>query len=131
MRERDRAGGAWAISCWSFSLTTGTPTYFYFDNDVWVDKAKAVFAANKRQNSEKLRSLLHEMFTSHHDVYSLLLAFLRRSGKNRQPKQSLPRIVLVEFQSWLEGEGPENEQGTKSVDVCGRDRLVIPSFTCI
>ncbi len=80
----------------------GTPSYFYFDNDVWVDEARAVFAASKKQNSERLQSLLHGMFSSHHDVYSLLLAFLRRLGKNRQPKHSLPRIAMVEFRSWLE-----------------------------
>ena len=77
-------------------------SYMYYDDDVWVDEAKAVFAANKKDNPEaKLRPLLLEMFGAHQDVFSLILTFLRRSGKIRQPKLSLPRIVVIEFQKWL------------------------------
>ncbi len=101
---------------------SGAPSYLYFDNDVWVDEAKAVFAASKKQKSEKLSSLLHGMFSSHHDVYSLLLAFLKRSGRNRQPKQSLPRIALLEFQVWLEADEDDEQHKSAQVENLGRAR---------
>ena len=73
----------------------------YFDDDNWVDEAKAVFVEKKKQNSEKLQSLLREMFDAHHDVFSLVIAFLRRTGKCQQAKQSLPRVAMDEFKRWL------------------------------
>ena len=95
------------------STAPAMKSYMYYDDDVWVDEAKAVFAANKKDNPEaKLRPLLLEMFGAHQDVFSLILAFLRRSGKIRQPKLSLPRIVVIEFQKWLrekKSSGEENK----------------------
>lgn len=95
------------------STAPAMKSYMYYDDDVWVDEAKAVFAANKKDDPEaKLRPLLLEMFEAHHDVFTLILAFLRRSGKIRQPKLSLPRIVVTEFKKWLRerrSSGEENK----------------------
>ena len=51
------------------------------------------------------------MFSSHGDVFSLVLAFVRRSGKNRQAKLSLPRIVLAEFEQWREEKKSAGQEG--------------------
>ena len=86
-------------------------SYMYYDDDVWVDEAKAMFSACKKEQPEiKLRPLLWEMFEAHHDVFCLILAFLRRSGKIRQPKLSLPRIVVTEFQEWLKEKRSSGEK---------------------
>ena len=93
------------------STAPAMKSYMLYDDDVWVDEAKAVFAANKKNNPEaKLRPLLLEMFGAHQDVLSLILAFLRRSGKIRQPKLSLPRIVVIEFQKWLREKKSSREE---------------------
>ena len=81
-----------------------------YEDDVWVDEAKAVFSRHKKENSDELQRLLREMFSLHTDVYSLMLTFARRAGKTRHPPNSLPRIALATFQQWLkEGEGEEEE----------------------
>ena len=85
------------------------PPYAMYEDDIWVDEAKAIFAKHKKENSKELQELLSEMFSLHTDVYSLLLAFVKRAGKTRQPPKSVPRIALAAFQKWL-GEGDERER---------------------
>lgn len=88
------------------------PPYAMYEDDVWVDEAKAIFSKHKNEDSEELKQLLREMFALHSDVYSLLLAFVRRAGKTRHPPKSLPRLTLAVFQQWLKEvkDGPEDPQ---------------------
>ena len=72
-----------------------------YEDDVWVDEAKGTFNTHKTSDLTKVTELLREMFDAHDDVYTLLLAFLNRTGKVRMQKKSLPRIVITEFQTWL------------------------------
>ena len=76
------------------------PPYAMYEDDIWVDEAKAIFAKHK-EDTKKLEELLTEMFSIHTDVYSLLLAFVRRAGKTRHPPKSVSRITLATFQKWL------------------------------
>lgn len=75
--------------------------YMSYDDDAWVDEAKGTFNTYKTSDPTKVTELLREMFNAHKDVYSLLLAFLNRTGRVRMQKKSLPRVVLTEFQAWL------------------------------
>ena len=87
------------------------PPYAMYEDDVWVDEAKAVFAKHKKENSRELQQLLYEMFSIHTDVYSLLLAFVKRAGKTRHQPKSLPRITFAVFQKWLRnGEGDRDKK---------------------
>ena len=70
-----------------------------YEDDVWVDEAKAVLSSP--EGSKKIIECLHEMFDEHKDVFTLLLTFLQRSGKNRHQKQSLVRRAVDEFKRWL------------------------------
>ena len=70
-----------------------------YEDDVWVDEARAVLSAP--DGGGKISPCLHEMFDEHKDVFTLLLAFLQRSGKNRHQKQSLVRKAVDEFKRWL------------------------------
>lgn len=72
--------------------------FMMYDDDVWVDEAKAVLSS--LGGARRIRESLHEMFDEHKDVLSLLLAFLRRSGKSRHQKQSLVRRAIEEFKRW-------------------------------
>ena len=81
--------------------TPDLPPYAMYEDDVWVDEAKAVFAKHKKERSKELEDLLTEMFCLRTDVYSLLLTFVKRAGKTRQPPKSLPRIALATFRKWL------------------------------
>lgn len=72
-----------------------------YEDDVWVDEAKAVFAKHKKEESPELQQLLTEMFSIHSDAYSLMVTFVRRAGKSRQPPKSLPRIALTSFKKWV------------------------------
>ena len=69
-----------------------------YEDDVWVDEAKDVLASPG--GGQKIGECLREMFEEHQDVFSLLLCFLQRSGKNRHQKQSLVRRVVGEFKQW-------------------------------
>ena len=83
-----------------------------YEDDIWVDEAKAIFAKHKKESSKELQELFSEMFSLHTDVYSLLLAFVKRAGKSRQTPKTLPRIALAAFQKWLrEGEEREKKAG--------------------
>ena len=70
-----------------------------YEDDVWVDEAKAVLTSS--EGGKKISECLHEMFDEHKDVFTLLLTFLQRSGKNRHQKQSLVRRAVDEFKHWL------------------------------
>ena len=70
-----------------------------YEDDVWVDEAKAVLSSP--EGGKKIAECLHEMFDEHKDAFTLLLAFLQRSGKNRHQKQSLVRRAVDEFKRWL------------------------------
>ena len=70
-----------------------------YEDDVWVDEAKAVLSSP--DGGKKISECLREMFDEHKDVFTLLLTFLQRSGKNRHQKQSLVRRVVDEFKRWL------------------------------
>ena len=70
-----------------------------YEDDVWVDEAKAVLAS--QGGGKKIVECLHEMFDEHKDVFTLLLTFLQRAGKNRHQKQSLLRRAVDEFRRWL------------------------------
>ena len=69
-----------------------------YEDDVWVDEAKAVLGSPG--GGQKIGDCLREMFEEHKDVFSLMLCFLQRSGKNRHQKQSLVRRVVEEFKRW-------------------------------
>lgn len=70
-----------------------------YEDDVWVDEAKAVLSLP--DGGKKISECLCEMFDEHNDVFSLLLTFLQRSGKNRHQKQSLVRRTVDEFKNWF------------------------------
>lgn len=72
-----------------------------YEDEVWVDEARGTFNTYKTSDMSKVTELLKEMFDAHDDVYSLLVVFLKCTGKTRMQKKSLPRILLTEFQSWL------------------------------
>ncbi len=72
-----------------------------FEDDVWVDEAEGTFQTYKTSDPSKVTELLRDMFNTHGDVYSLLLAFLDRAGRVRMQKDSLPRMLLTEFKTWL------------------------------
>ena len=76
-------------------------SYMDFEDDVWVDEAKGTFQTYKTSNPSKVTELFREMFNANGDVYSLLLAFLDRAGRVRLQKESLPRMLLTEFNAWL------------------------------
>ena len=98
------------------------PPYAMFEDEVWVDEAKAVLSRHKKKKKttapaavavedREVRELLREMFRIHTDVYSLMLAFVRQAGKTRHPPRSLPRIALATFKRWLEeGEGERRKE---------------------
>ena len=91
--------------------TPNLPSYVMYEDDVWVDEAKAVFGKQKKDDSKELQELLTEMFSLHTDVYSLILAFVKRAGKTRQLLKSLPRIALASFKRWLkEREGDQGKE---------------------
>ena len=83
--------------------------YMFYDDDTWVDETKAVFSANMKLNSKQITEFFVEMFEAHENTYTLLLAFLRRTGKTRHQKQSVTRRVLEEFQQWLKDKSAEQK----------------------
>ena len=93
--------------------TPNLPSYAMYEDDVWVDEVKAVFAKHKKDDSKELRELLAEMFSIHTDVYALILAFVRRAGRTRHPPKSPARLALAQFKRWLKeremGQGKENQ----------------------
>ena len=72
--------------------------FMMYEDDVWVDEAKAVLCSPLGR--KKISESLQEMFEEHKDVLTLLLTFLRRSGKTRHQKQSLIRTTVEEFKIW-------------------------------
>ena len=72
--------------------------FMMYEDDVWIDEAKAILALPGGER--KISEALQEMFDEHKDIFTLLLAFLQRSGKNRHQKQSLLRRALEEFKLW-------------------------------
>ena len=74
--------------------------FMMYEDDVWVDEAKAVLSSP--DGGKKIAECLHEMFNEHKDVFTLVLTFLQRSGKNRHQKHSLVRRVVDEFKHWLD-----------------------------
>ena len=106
------------------------PPYAMYEDEVWVDEAKAVFAEHKKERSKELEELLTQMFSIHTDVYSLLVAFVRRAGKTRHRPTSLPRITLAFFQKWLKerskGQTDDRESANppqKFASVCMKNQL--------
>lgn len=81
--------------------TNSRKLYMDYEDDVWVDEARGTFNTYKTSDLSKVTELLEEMFNAHDDVYSLVIAFLKQTGRVRMQKKSLPRILLTEFQSWL------------------------------
>ena len=76
-----------------------------------MDEAAAVFALHKKKDSKDLEALLHEMFSLHTDVFSLILAFIKRAGKTRHSPRSLSRRALTAFQQWLKKDIQEETSG--------------------
>ena len=72
-----------------------------YEDEVWVDEARGTFSTYNTCDPSKITDLLEEMFDAHDDVYSLVIAFLKQTGRTRMQKKSLPRILLTEFQLWL------------------------------
>lgn len=90
-----------------------TSTYGYllrYHDGTWVDEAAAIFASAKDKDFTPLKTVLKELFSLHRDVYALLFSFLLRAGKQRQTKESLPRICLDVFQEWLKEQREEGEE---------------------
>lgn len=54
---------------------------FIVDNEALVEEVRSVWCQHRKQRSPELIHLLQRIFEEHEDVYSLVVSFLKKTGK--------------------------------------------------
>ncbi|XP_019855609.1 PREDICTED: exonuclease mut-7 homolog [Amphimedon queenslandica] len=80
-----------------------TPSYI--NNDVLVEKVRGIWYQSNKKLTGEVKEVIHSTFSDHPDPYSLLITHIERVGKNRPQPNSVPRLVVTEFQEWRKSSG--------------------------
>ena len=100
--------------------------YNYFDNTVYVEEAKSVLGAGSQENVRELLQTLEGMFEEHRDPHGLVISFVKRAGKTRPNKLTLPRIALREFKKWLKEKNKNKKKGTSKSNLTNSSSSSFP-----